>query len=56
MRAARLLDHAIALGAGHDPALLGLRLRAAQSLSQPNDARRYAALLAEVHPRHLVPH
>ena len=54
MRAARLLDHAIALGAGHDPALLRLRLRAARALNQPDEARRFAAWLAEVHPRHLV--
>jgi predicted Zn-dependent protease len=54
MRAARLLDHAIALGAGHDPALLRLRLRAARTLNQPDEARRFAAWLAEVHPRHLV--
>lgn len=53
-RAAQLLDHAIATGAGHDPALLGLRLRAAQALNKADDARRFAALLAEVHPRHIA--
>lgn len=53
-RVAVLLDHAIRLGAGHDPALLGLRLRAAEALGQQADARRFAALLAEVHPRTLA--
>ena len=53
IRAAQMLDHAIALGAGHDPALLGLRLRAARALRQPDEAHRFAALLGEVHPRHL---
>ncbi len=50
-RAALLLDHAAILGAGHDPALLGLRLRAAQALGKPEDAERFAALLADVRPR-----
>lgn len=53
-RAAQLLDHAIALGAGHDPALLGLRLRAARALENAEDAYRFAALLAEVQPRRLA--
>jgi Tfp pilus assembly protein PilF len=52
-RTARLLDHAIALGAGHDPALLGLRTRAARALGKEAAARRYAALLALVRPRRL---
>jgi len=53
-RAAELLDHAMAIGAGHDPELLGLRLRAARALEDDEDASRFAALLAEVQPRHLV--
>jgi len=48
-----LLDHALMLGVGHDPALLGLRLRAARALGKPGDARRFAALLADVRPRRL---
>lgn len=50
-RAAQLLDHAIELGAGHDPVVLGLRLRAAQALAESTEAARFAALLAEVRPR-----
>ncbi|TAD77478.1 MAG: hypothetical protein EAY70_08540 [Sphingomonadales bacterium] len=53
-RTALLLDHAMAIGAGHDPVLLGLRLRAARELNQPQDANRFAALLAEVQPHQLV--
>jgi Tfp pilus assembly protein PilF len=53
-RAAVLLDHAIRLGAGHDPALLGLRLEAARALGETGEARRFAALLAEVRPRSLT--
>jgi Tfp pilus assembly protein PilF len=53
-RAAALLDHAIRLGAGHDPALLGLRLEAARALGETGEARRFAALLAEVQPRSLT--
>lgn len=49
-RTALLLDHAIALGGGNDPALLGLRLRAARALGRPGEARHFAMLLAEVHP------
>ena len=50
-RAVLLLDHAIGLGAGHDPALLALRLRAAQELGHAGHAQRLAAALAEVRPR-----
>lgn len=53
VRTAALLDHAIALGAGNDPALLGLRLRAARALGHTHAARRYAATLAAVKPRRL---
>lgn len=54
-RAAALLDHAAWLGAGHDPRLLGLRLRAARGLENDSDAHRFARLLAAVQPRSLVP-
>ena len=53
-RAASLLDHAIAMGAGHDPVLLGLRFRAAQAKEQEGEARRFAALLAEIRPSPIV--
>jgi Tfp pilus assembly protein PilF len=53
-RAALLIDHGIALGAGHDPALLTLRIRAARALNRPADARRFAMLLAEIRPRSLT--
>lgn len=49
-----LLDHTVSLGAGHDPALLRLRLLAARRLGQAEEARRFAALLAEVQPRPLA--
>lgn len=52
--AALLLDHALILGAGHDPALLGQRLRAAQALDNQQDVLRFAELLAEVRPRSLA--
>lgn len=50
-RTALLTDHAVLLGAGHDPALLRLRLRAARALGNREEARHFAALLAEVSPR-----
>ncbi len=53
-RTALLADHAVALGAGHDPELLGLRLRAAQALGKPEDAASFAGLLAEVRPHMLA--
>lgn len=49
-RAALLLDHAIALGAGHDPVLLALRAKAARELGQSDAAARFAALRAELRP------
>lgn len=52
-RTALLLDHALALGAGHDPALLALRARAAREEGDAQEAERFAALLAEVRPRAL---
>ncbi len=54
-RAAGLIDHAIGLGAGHDPALLRLRLRAAQALGDKGGEARFAAVLADVQPRALGP-
>jgi Tfp pilus assembly protein PilF len=53
-RSALLLDHALGLGAGHDPALLDLRLRAARALDDSDAAERFAGLLAEVRPRSLT--
>lgn len=47
-RAALLLDHAIRVGGGHDPVLLSLRVKAAQAMNRPADARNFAMLLAEV--------
>jgi len=55
-RAAMLLDHAIRLGGGHDPALLSLRMEAARALNRPTDAQHFARLLAEVRPGNLVQH
>ena len=53
-RTALLLDHAFALGAGHDPGALGLRLTAARQLGERGDAVRFASLLSEVRPRSLT--
>ncbi len=53
-RATLLIDHTIALGGGHDPALLTLRIKAARALNRPADARRFAMLLAEIRPRSLT--
>lgn len=53
-RTALLLDHALGLGAGHDPALLDLRLRAARERGDADASARLAALLAEVRPRSLA--
>lgn len=50
-RAARLLDHVIGLGVGHDPAVVGLRLRAALAMGDRQAAEKMAALLAEIRPR-----
>ena len=52
-RTGLLLDHALTLGAGHDPALLALRARAAREAGDAAAAERFAALLAEVRPRGL---
>ncbi|WP_066527834.1 tetratricopeptide repeat protein [Erythrobacter sp. CCH5-A1] len=53
-RTALLIDHALALGAGHDPALLALRERAAREAGDTAAAERFAALLAELRPRSLT--
>lgn len=53
MRVALLLDHAISLGGGHDPALLALRIKAARALEKTGDARSFAMLLADIRPRAL---
>lgn len=53
-RAALLLDHAIALGAGHDPALLALRRDAARAMGDSEAAARLAARIAEVRPAPLA--
>jgi len=39
-----LLDHALALGTGHDPALLELRLQAAREQEEAVNTERFAAL------------
>lgn len=54
LRTALLLDHAIRVGGGHDPALLNLRIKAARAMNRPADARYFAALLAEVRPQTLT--
>ena len=54
-RTAALLDHVMAIGGGHDPAVLALRLKAARALDRPSDIRQYSALLAQVRPRRLAP-
>jgi Tfp pilus assembly protein PilF len=54
-RAALLLDHAAVLGAGHDPGLLALRLRAAREAKASADEQRLAARLAELRPVPFAP-
>jgi Tfp pilus assembly protein PilF len=53
-RAAMLIDHALGLGAGHDPALLVLRMQAARAMGNADDVARFASLLAEVKPPSLM--
>lgn len=53
-RTALLLDHAMLLGAGHDPVLLALRARAASETGNHEVAEQFAALLAEVRPQALA--
>jgi Tfp pilus assembly protein PilF len=52
--AALLLDHALVLGGGHDPALLMLRAQAARELGDSQAAQRFAKLAAELRPPALV--
>jgi predicted Zn-dependent protease len=52
-RTALLLDHLIARGGGHDPAVLRLRLQAARKLGNADDTARFAMLLAQIRPRAL---
>lgn len=49
-RTALLLDHAMVLGGGHDPALLMLRARAARELGESEEAARFAALASDIRP------
>jgi predicted Zn-dependent protease len=53
-RAARLLDHAIALGGGHDPVVLALRSKAARKLGQGDLAERLADAHADLHPASFI--
>lgn len=53
-RAARLLDHAIVLGGGHDPVVLALRSKAARKLGQGDMAEQFAQAHADLHPAALV--
>ncbi|HSF13291.1 MAG TPA: tetratricopeptide repeat protein [Erythrobacter sp.] len=54
-RVAALIDHVIAIGGGHDPAVLRLRAKAAHALNREAEAQHYAALLAQIRPRQLAP-
>jgi predicted Zn-dependent protease len=54
-RAGLLIDHAIVIGAGHDEALLRLRIAAAEQTGRDADAARYAAVLRQMRPPQLVP-
>jgi Tfp pilus assembly protein PilF len=53
-RAAMLLDHAIRVGGGHDPALLTLRIKTAHALGRPEQALEFSMVLAEIQPRALA--
>lgn len=55
LRAKLLLDRAIALGAGNDPALLRLRAEAAEALGDGEEAQLYAARAEAIAPRGFVP-
>ncbi len=55
-RTALLLDQAMRLGGGHDPALISLRIKAARELGEAGEVGRFAALLAQVRPRLLTQH
>lgn len=51
LRVQVLLDTAIALGGGNDPAVLSLRAKAARELGNEEDAAQADALLADAQPR-----
>ena len=53
-RAALLLDHAIALGGGHDPGLLALRAETARAAGDVAGAERFEGLLAALRPPELA--
>jgi Tfp pilus assembly protein PilF len=55
VRTAALLDHVMAIGGGHDPSVLALRLKAARALDRPADVWQFSALLAQVRPGSLAP-
>jgi tetratricopeptide (TPR) repeat protein len=55
LRTALLLDRAIALGAGNDPALLRLRAEAAAKLDRMDEARRFSARAKTLDPPPFVP-
>ncbi len=55
LRVAVLLDYAIELGAGHDPALLRLRANAAEALEREEEAERFASLAEDLHPIDFAP-
>ncbi|MEM1195271.1 MAG: tetratricopeptide repeat protein [Pseudomonadota bacterium] len=50
LRVAVLLDNAITLGAGNDPALLNVRAQAARALGEQEEAMRFERLTWELHP------
>ncbi|QIQ86222.1 hypothetical protein [Erythrobacter sp.] len=55
LRAKLLLDRAIALGAGSDPALLRMRAESARALGENGEAERLAARAQALAPRGFVP-
>ena len=55
LRTALLLDRAIALGAGNDPALLRLRALAAAELDRKDEAQRFSARANTLDPPAFVP-
>lgn len=54
LRVEVLLDHAIALGAGNDPTLLALRVRAAEALGDEDEAERFRTRLEGIQPARFV--
>lgn len=55
LRVKLLLDRAIALGGGNDPALLRLRGEAAEALGETQEADRFATLARTLAPQGFVP-